>query len=437
MPQKYHGGLVKILAKWAFAALLLAIVIFNVGNWVIYSKSKTVLENELGKRQSFLASVIAEGVRTSEMRALSEDPNSVFAGILKDKIDGLRKRGGFTSINLLDTTGAVLYSSGGLFAIGERFPYIPADKIAFLSAISGIPAATELYKAGGIYLRGAYAPIVDELGDVGWIINIEAGAEFFGILSLMRRSIVIFLAISVIVAIVCGAVLIRAGIEISRMEKALVNASTFASIGEMASGLGQEVRNPLAIIKASAESLKTADENKKAKLVEFISEEGARIDETLDGYLTFARPAGQKKNIFLGEIAEDIAEKLKDKLSIKNLKIKSERNEEEPILANENGIRRAILNVLLNAIEASPEGREISILSRSKELVVSDRGQGIPHKKIKSVFEPFYTTKPDGTGLGLTITKQIVENEGGQIEIESTKGGTRIKMEFNRGLNLA
>lgn len=430
MPKIYRGKLVGILVKWTAGALLLAIVIFNAGNFFFYTKSKSILFDELGKRQAFIVSTIANGLSPTQIRAMNVDSMEPLAGVLIDKLNDIRRSGNLSTINLLDTSGTVIFSSGGIHEVGEFFPYIPTDRASFLRAVSGIASATELYKVGEIYLRGAYAPVFNELDEVEWVINIEAGADFFKIYEQVKRSLFVFLAISVIVAVACAIVLIRAGMELSRMEKALVNASTLASIGEMASGLAHEVRNPLAIIKASAERLKSATDEKREKLIDFIADEVARIDETLDGYLTLARPANSNKNIFLGEIASDIAERLKDKMSIKNLKMKIERVDEKPILAPENAIRRAILNILLNAIEASPEGGEISIVAKSSELIVADNGRGIPKSKMKSVFEPFYTTKPDGTGLGLTITKQIIENAGGKIELKSSRLGMEVILKF-------
>ncbi len=98
-------------------------------------------------------------------------------------------------------------------------------------------------------------------------------------------------------------------------------------------------------------------------------------------------------------------------------------------------VRHALSNLLQNALQASPKGKEVRLLVRLEQsvlhMVVEDEGAGIPKEHLDRIFQPFFTTKPQGTGLGLAITHQIVKDHGGDIKVESTPGtGTLVTMSF-------
>jgi two-component system, sporulation sensor kinase E len=108
-------------------------------------------------------------------------------------------------------------------------------------------------------------------------------------------------------------------------------------------------------------------------------------------------------------------------------------------MCDEHQLKQAFSNIILNSIEAMPQGGKLTITTEdiptgALRITIKDTGTGIPKDKIKHLFDPFYTTKEKGTGLGLFIVHQIIENNKGKINIESKEGkGTTVTMVFGRG----
>jgi len=424
---KLRGSFLGTLVKWAAIAIALVLIAFNIGNLLLYNKLEPLLSEQMGKTQAFTAQAIARGLRPSRIRSFVANPDGIYGKSLAEYLDEFREDGAFSSINLLDTMGIVIYSSGGGYESGEYFYYLGIDRAAYNSALAGIADYTELYESGGNYLRGSYAPVLDELGEVAWIIGIEAGAEYYSILATLRRNLLLFFFLTIVVAIAAGGILLSAAMELNRMEKRLLQASALSSIGEMAAGVAHEIRNPLAIIRGSAERLSSAEEENRDKLVGFITEEVARIDEILTGYLSFAKPAdGDTGPISLGKVARDVAERVRKRAEKSGVVINVEPGDEVEVVAPESAIRRALLNLYLNAIEAIPEGGNIEVTTRSVgnwvELDIVDNGIGMDKKTTERIFDAFMTNKPNGTGLGLTLSKSIIEDAGGSITVESKPG---------------
>ncbi len=327
------------LVKWTALALVVILFLFNLGNFFLFKKVESLVSERIGETQAFGASTIAGGLRPGKIRSYSANPEGLSGRLLTGTLDEFRESGKLISITLLDTTGGVLYSSGGGYEKGEYFYYLGIDRDAFNSALSGIPSYTQLYESGGSYLRGAYSPVFDELGEIGWILGLEAGAEYYGVLSTFKRSLFLFFFLSLIVAIAVGGLMLSAAVELNRMEKGLVRASALSSIGEMAAGMAHEVRNPLAIIKGSAEMLTTANEKKRTELIGFIEDEVARIDNILSGYLSFARPAvGDTGPIFLGLIASDILERLRKRAEKSGVEIAMNIEDDARVIISESAI---------------------------------------------------------------------------------------------------
>jgi signal transduction histidine kinase len=222
-------------------------------------------------------------------------------------------------------------------------------------------------------------------------------------------------------------------------EKQMQQAGKLASIGELASGIAHEIRNPLAGIGAAVEVL--SEENnvngQRTEIVGEIRRQIMRLNATLRDLLDFAR---QREP----EIAPcDVRELVKPMLAL----IRPDAQKQHitvaeqyvanlpPISADDGQVQQALLNVLLNAVQAMPEGGTLTVgAAFEKDLVqirISDTGVGIPPENLQKLFSPFFTTKHRGTGLGLAITRTIMEKNGGTIRVESEPGhGTTFILEF-------
>jgi len=434
---KFRGSQLGKLVRWTAYGVGLVLVFFNIGNIFVFNQLEPLVSKRMGENQVLTTVAISEALRPSRIRSFNVKPDGITGRLLTNTLDEFLESGQFVSVTLLDTTGVVVYSSGGGYESDEYFNYLAIDKGAFNSALSAIPAYTELYESGGSYLRGAYAPVVDELGEVGWILGTEAGAEYYAILDALKRNLLLFIFLSVVVAIVAGAILLSAAVELNRMEHRLIQASTLSSIGEVAAGMAHEVRNPLAIISGSAERmLKCETLGEREQLGTYIVEEVARIDDILTGYLSFARPAVEDTApTLLGEVAKDVAERVRERAQKSDIEVVVDIKEDDIVLISDSAFRRAILNIYLNAIDAMESGGTLNIRCRKSGadllLTIEDTGEGMHRNTIDRIFEPFVTSKSNGTGLGLSLARNIIENADGKIYVKSELGvGTAFSIKL-------
>ena len=221
----------------------------------------------------------------------------------------------------------------------------------------------------------------------------------------------------------------------------LVQAEKLASIGHISTGIAHEIRNPLTSVKLNIQKLfekNILSEAEKAYLN--ISREGiAVIEKFIKELLNFARVSELNLGYFsIEQIIEGALKMIADLLELKEVKLEFYYQKGLPeVQVDADKIRQVILNIIQNSCEAVAKGGKIdidvtriSIKEESKiEIKISDNGPGIPEKDIKDIFEPFYTTKAQGIGLGLAIALKIIEQHDGSIKVISQKGvGTSFEI---------
>jgi two-component system sensor histidine kinase PilS (NtrC family) len=221
---------------------------------------------------------------------------------------------------------------------------------------------------------------------------------------------------------------------ISQMEAEIKRSEHLASMGKMAAGLAHEIRTPLASMKGSwhmilGQNLQPDDQK---RLMLIIGREMERLDLLVKEFLSFARPpAGNPQPLNLVELVSDQLEILKS-WKQNAIDISITHDEELPHIFFDKGqLSQVIWNLFQNAIEAADESRGIKIMIdvTSKDspkgtifLNVTDYGKGISEEHVKNIFEPFYTTKTNGTGLGLATSWALLKNGGGNINVRSIPG---------------
>jgi two-component system sensor histidine kinase HydH len=214
-------------------------------------------------------------------------------------------------------------------------------------------------------------------------------------------------------------------------EAAVRRSERLAAIGQLSAGLAHELRNPLGTIRASAEMLKksVAAENQVApELAGFIATEADRMNSLISRFLEFARPlAPRLQTTELAEVLDRAIARLeRDSVASRVTVHKNYSPDVRPFPLDAELMERVIYNLLLNAAQASPPDGYITVKTRptddSVEISVIDRGSGINPKNRESIFNPFFTTKPDGVGLGLAIVSKIVDQHGGKMTVESALG---------------
>jgi signal transduction histidine kinase len=221
------------------------------------------------------------------------------------------------------------------------------------------------------------------------------------------------------------------------LESQLHQAERLAALGEMTAGVAHEVRNPLGIISSTAELLKERLNRYEPdnRLAQIIVEEANRLNNKVSEFLDIARPREPDlQPCELNKVLERSLEFLHPEIDRLHIAVNRDYQTDGKVQAADPGLlHQAFLNILLNAIQAMPEGGTLNVSMESEpdgrgtEIQVRDTGDGIEPESLKKVFNPFYTTKENGSGLGLPIVKSIIESHQGTVRLESAPGqGTSV-----------
>ena len=231
----------------------------------------------------------------------------------------------------------------------------------------------------------------------------------------------------------------RRAMERLRLKERLAHAERLSSLGEMAAAISHEIRNPLGIIRSSAELLKKkiAKVDPQNTFPDIIVEEATRLNSIITDFINYAKP---RNPIMAPCRVEDIIEKnlsfLEAQRKEKGHIIKTHYQDSLPdVMADSAMLYQSFLNILLNAIQSMPDGGRILIDVSSNDHGITvhfdDEGQGIPPENMNKIWDPFFTTKEQGTGLGLGIVKNIIESHGGSIQIVNRPVvGARVTVEL-------
>ena len=232
--------------------------------------------------------------------------------------------------------------------------------------------------------------------------------------------------------------------ERKELEHQLLHSERLATIGEMSAKVAHEIRNPLSSISLNTELLydEISNDNGERKsdaenLIQSILNEVDTLTAISDEYLQFARfPKLETRPASINEVLIELTKFFNKEIVQRCISLKENYASDLPqILLDTKQIKQAFLNILKNSFESMPEGGELSITTRLKdenvEVIINDTGSGINRSDIRRVFDPFYSTKVKGTGLGLALTMKTVEGHGGDINCESTIAkGTTMTISF-------
>ena len=221
--------------------------------------------------------------------------------------------------------------------------------------------------------------------------------------------------------------------QIQEAEEAVRRSDRLAALGQLSAGLAHELRNPLGTIKASAEMLNrnVSSENEVAREVAgFIATEVDRTNSLITRFLDFARPLQLRTNTAdLSQVldrAVAAAERDASQVAI----YKNYAPEIPPFSFDAELMERVFYNLIRNASQATEPGGAVTVKTRLRndtvEICVIDRGVGIEPQNLSAIFNPFFTTKPEGVGLGLAISSKIVDQHGGKIAVESEPGNGSV-----------
>jgi signal transduction histidine kinase len=219
------------------------------------------------------------------------------------------------------------------------------------------------------------------------------------------------------------------------LEEQLRRAEQSAVVGRLASGIAHEIRNPLNFINLSIDHLRAsiAESGEPARILAMIKDEIARLNRMVNDFLSYGRPARLKLReldvrALIGEVANLLAAQAAQQAV--SIEVNVSGDGETTIEGDAEQLKTCFSNLMINAIQAMSAGGKLCVTLRPSEdemtIDVADTGPGIPPAELEQVFEPYFSTKETGIGLGLPLTRKIIEEHGGSIDVtsEPTVGAT-------------
>ncbi len=223
--------------------------------------------------------------------------------------------------------------------------------------------------------------------------------------------------------------------ELRASHEQLMRADRLSSLGEIAAGLAHEIGNPLAGLKGALEiiSSRAAVGTPEAEFSSMASREIARLEALIGEFLRYARPHEPRRvetDIF--DVLEPVVSLLGREAEGHAVTVHVARTAVPTVFVDSDQMTQVFMNVVLNAIQASPHGGRIevssSVIDRRLAVDVRDEGPGIPPEHVDRVFDPFFSTKKQGTGLGLAVSSRIVQSHGGAMEVVQLGRGTVVRV---------
>lgn len=221
----------------------------------------------------------------------------------------------------------------------------------------------------------------------------------------------------------------QAKLELERSNQQLqMQAQKLAVAGQIAAGIAHEVRNPLTSVNGFLQLMKT-QYPERTDYFDIIFSEIKRIDFVLSELLVLAKPQSVHfQEVQLHELLEQVITLLKTNAVLSNIDLKQpfKRQDAGAILADANQMKQLFINLIKNAIEAMPEGGSIYISTEKVlnewKITIQDEGKGMSQEDIQRIYDPFFSTKKEGTGLGLTICATILKDHHGRMDVSSELG---------------
>jgi signal transduction histidine kinase len=402
------------------------------------------MAEEFENRLEALARTAATQVSADDLRSardLGEDGTGYLA--LQVLLEGLRSSTGLVAASAVDTAGALIYDTRGDEHQRERSPLATLAPDAFARVLQGQAVVSESFRQDGHERRAGLAPVMDSTETrgrhVAGALAVEARVDYLPVLDEFRRTLLLAALLSALGITVLAVVVIRVTGSAARLERRLSRAENLAAMGRLTATLAHEIKNPLAIIRGSAERLGKLDPEAR-RWADSVVEESDRLTRTVGRYLQFAR----------GEASEggdgDAARALGETLDLLEGEFRSRRATlvrpepapgALPVRLDNESLKQVFLNLMLNALEAIGEGGRlaVSVGERQGRVAVSfaDDGAGIPPETLRQLGHPFVTTKARGSGLGLFLSRRLVQSAGGSLVIESEMGrGTTCTVQLPR-----
>ncbi|MBI4862663.1 MAG: hypothetical protein HY815_20745 [Candidatus Riflebacteria bacterium] len=427
--------------------VLLVLVIVNCANWYLFGSFHTLLQTELDQYLSGVATLIGRQIPWQTVsRFVPGDESSREYRELAAPLEEIRRAFELSDLTVLDPSNKTLFSLSTIKPIGSENPTLGLEELGLAAAWSGRPATGDVAQVGEGYLMTAFAPVRAPDGTVGAVIAVEADVNFFKVLDILQKltyavTLLSLLAIGV-VALLCRRI-IKYFLDV---DEVLQRTDKLATVGKLAASVTHEIRNPLGIISTTAELIqkrlsRQPTDPKLPGLFEHILGEIDRLNGIITRFLELSKsPPIQYERVALVDLFSPTVTLLKRDLERDGIQFSWDLPVPGHVVeVDTSKLRQVLLNCLLNAREALRDRprRELALSTRvdhrhgSDRLVVQvhDTGPGIPKQVLDRIFEPFVTTKDTGSGLGLAVVKNVVDEHGGEVDVDTVPDrGTRITL---------
>ncbi len=462
---------ITLRSKLTGAFLAPTLIIALLYGLVTYFSSRQGLEDELAQRLIAVAQATAatmnDGFDAKQIERLDGDKPRVHAR-LKEKLDAVRKNTGVRRVFIFDKEKRSLVDTDDV-EFGQPLYDLDADAVELERTFAdATPTASVLFEGndGALYKSG-YAPIVLE-GRVVAAIGVEGSAGYFDLLTNLASVLTVLGIFGVLLVIIVGTLSARritqpvnelmvaaqrlgrgeldgrvlttatSGDEITYLAEAFEDmrqdiVGRDQQLQMMLSGIAHEVRNPLGGMKLFVgllkEDLRDADDSddQLAKVAR-IERELGYLEKVVNDFLDYAKQGPVELERFSGaEFLDEIDDLLRAEVegAGSTLSIDVQPSDVE-LTADRARIRRGVINCLRNAYQALEGGGRIEITVTADDvarfITIRDDGPGIPEESLDEVLTPFFTTKEKGSGLGLSLTKRVVEQHGGSLHIRNDGG---------------
>lgn len=457
MPGKHNLSLPlpktrKVPPLAAITFILAVLLVYNFSNWRMLRLLEESKEEDLGRRLRSISRVISDSLKSpappqvlvnisqqgadGQESLLDAFPDTPEYEDLAQRLASMKASSGLAQVILLTPSGNVVADSNYRFLSGESLPFT-IDTHYLQAALDGVTASTPLYEWEGEHFERDYHALTDDTGTTLGVVMSSISADYLRGMQQVRSQVFRLWLLSSVLLIPLGLWLYRTFRYVASLERRALQQVRVEAMGALAGGMAHELRNPLAIIRALAEEVE-ADQPEKNRSVENardIIAETQRLSDLVTHFLSLSHaPDGSNAQpVSLQQEVQRVVQlmvrgnppgvSIETDLPAGNLTIS----------ADERAVRQLLLNLLVNATEAlSGQPGKISVTLKERrqqaELRIADTGAGIAPRDLARVFEPFFTTRPNGTGLGLALCKSIVDNLDGELKLESTvgKGTTAI-----------
>jgi signal transduction histidine kinase len=428
------------LTVWFVGVALLATATLS---WLTYRSVRSAMQTEFARRLEGIAATGASQVSPADLadaRLLGEEGSGYIA--LQVLLEQLRTASSASSAALLDSTRRVVYDTRGPERAELLTPLDTLARAALDRAYGGRPAVSPVYRAAGRTLQAGFAPVLDQ-GRVAAMVAIEAQPDYLDDLGRLGRSLLLTTLVIGLALAVLGAAIFRLVWSAVRLERRLSRAENLAAMGRLTATLAHEIKNPLAIIRGSAQRLAKLDPEAR-RMADSVVEEADRLSRTVARYLNFARPDPRGGGTGDAIAALDATLGLLEG-EFRARDVTVHRAEPGPheaaVPLDTESLKQVYLNLLLNALEAMAGGGRLEVAAMEArgriEITITDDGPGIPPEALRDIGQPFTTTKAHGSGLGLFLTRRLLQSAGGTLELANLAGrGTRCTVRLPRAAHL-